>query len=567
VQLDESGKVRNLVPYLPQLLTIDRAPMRLDDHFPFDEVFSTSISPLVVHRSSRQIGKTRSIIGRLILECAMIEGRKVLVVVPRQEQSDTLSSTIFKPMIEDSPIRSMLCETNTVGNVRRRSFANGSMVFFTYALADTERTRSKTAHVLFVDEAQDMDSAHLPVLSQTMSACKTPSTWVSGTSKTLDTYLERTWLTSSQGVWQVKCHHCGFDNICCLEPEGHLISMIGEYRDDISEFEPGTVCHRCQKPVRPRLGRWVHRYPERKRDVLGFYAPQIIFPFHYAQPQKWKLFLSYRDGRQGYTTAKFYNECLGEAWDSAYKLVSIDDLKRAATLGPNTIEEARSRGRRYSMVVLGIDWGGGGDEGVSRTKGAAVGLGPDGSAEVFYGFQFEPSTDRVGEAKKIAQIAQTCGAHLIAHDIQGGIGTASESALTYMGWPAERIVPMAYQGVTGGGMVEKRVGTASRQRTYYVMHKAQTLQFLCEAIKQGKVKFFQYDYVDDNQPGLLWDFISLVEDRVDTPTGGTFRIRRSSEHVSDDFTAAVNYAAACLWEYTCRWPSLVNAPTPPDPRY
>lgn len=553
----------NLAVLLPALLTIDRNPMSLKNHFPFEEAFSLRTPRKIVHRSSRQIGKTRQIAARMILECAFRPNHKVLVVTPLQEQSDTLSSTIFRPMLEDSPIRSILCPGDSFGSVRRRDFTNGAFISYSYAGQSVSRARSKTARCLMVDEAQDMEAAHLPVLTQCLSAYNDRVVWVSGTSKTKDTLLENEWLASSQGIWHTKCHACGFDNIAALEIEGgHLLSMIGPYHDNISEKEPATQCHRCLRKINPRYGRWVHRFPERQAEHIGFYAPQPIFPFHYAQPQNWKDLLKYQRGMGGYTTAKFYNEVLGEAYDLAYKLVSIDDLKRAAQLGPNTVEEAAKRCTRYPTVVLGIDWGGGGDDGVSRTKGAAVGIAPDGKTDVFFGFQFQPSTDRVQEAKDIIKMAKVCRASIIAHDVQGGIGTASEAALTHLGWPVERIAPMAYAGVTGGGMVEFRHPGQLRRRGYYVMHKAQTLQFLTTAIREGLIRFFEYDRIDANDPGLLSDFLSLVEDKVDTPTGNNYHIRRMSKTMSDDFTSAVNYATAALWELTNRWPANVQHTLP-----
>lgn len=558
-QSSNDEPIRNFAPYLSGLLTVDRKPMTLENHFPFEETFSTCLPPEIVHRSSRQIGKTSSIAGRLILDCALIEGRKVLIVTPLQEQSDTLSSMVFKPMIENSPLRCMLRSDYGSGNVRRRDFINGSVQFFSYAGADTDRSRGKAASVLYLDEAQDLDRTHVSVLTQNMAAFHSPTLWVSGTSKTKDTFLEEKWNESSQGVWHVKCDACGFVNIACIEPEGHLLAMIGPYNEFISEKHPGTVCHRCRRAINPRYGNWVHRFPERVNKCVGFYAPQVIFPIHYAYPNKWLNLLGYMRGQSGYTTAKFYNEVLGEAYDEAYKLVTLDELKRAAVLGPNTEAEAASRGKRYRIVILGLDWGGGGAEGVSRTKGAAIGLGANGQAEVFFGFQFPPTTDRIAEAKEINRLARVCNAHFIAHDIGGDAGTSTEASLCHMGWSHDRLIPMAYVGMMGADMVERRQPTGNRSRGWYAIVKSKTLQYLCTAIKQGKVKFFQYDYVDNHNPGLLWDFLSLVEERVDTPTGGTYRIRRLNKNLSDDFTSAVNFGAAALWEYTDSWPSLVTA--------
>lgn len=359
-------------------------------------------------------------------------------------------------------------------------------------------------------------------------------------------------------MWQIKCPACGFDNVCCLEPDGHIIAMLGPYRDDISPERPGLVCSKCRKPVSPRLGRWVSRFPERARTIAGYHIPQPIMPGHCERPVKWNLLLDKMNGGQGFTTAKFYNEVLGEAFDSAFKLVSIDDLRQAAVgIGPNDERVLSDRAGKYERVFLGVDWGGGGEAGVSRTKIAAMGL-RRGDIEVFGGAQFPPSTDRVEEARQIIRYAQLCHAYVIAHDYNGA-GTASESVLTHLGWPESNIVPIQYGKVPGGKMIHCHLPGVNGGRRYYVTDKSRSLQFLSMAIRQKRVRFFDYDWVDDHRPGLLYDFTNLVEDKIETPTGEVYRIRKLSENVSDDFAHAVNYSACALWEATNAWPNLHQA--------
>lgn len=551
--------VTNLAGHLPGLLTVEGKPMSLENHFAFAPVFSTHLPPYFVLRAGRQVGKTHSVMGRLILQAAMNPGHKTLVVLPLQEQSDRLSSVICKPMIEDSPIRALLGGGDDTGSVRRREFPNRAILYFSYAFLDTDRVRSISSRWLYVDEDQDMDGAHVPVLQACTDSFADPMTFFSGTSKTKDTNLEVNWQASSQGVWTVRCTGCGFDNKACVE-DGHLLSMLGPYRDDISEARPGTVCHRCQVPVSPRHhGRWVHRYPERLKFFAGYYVPQPIVASHYANPIKWQVLLGRRDGSQGYTQAKFYNEVLGEAFDAAYKLVSISDLQAAGQgIGPNSEAVAAARAARYPRVVLGVDWGGGGEDGISRTKIAAAGLTPDGAAEVFYGASLPPSTDRVAEGQEVLRIARVVRAGLIAHDYNGG-GTVSEAVLNHLGWPASQLIPMVYQANKSGDMVAFQRPTGHRARGYYMLDKARTLQFTCMAIRSNRVRFFDYDFRSQDDRGLLHDFLALVEDKVDTPTGDVYRIRRLESGGSDDFAHATNFACCCLWESHQAWPSLAVA--------
>lgn len=561
-----ADKITNFAPYLPNFLTVDRKPMSMTDYFTFVPVFSTYLPPVIVLRAGRQVGKTQSVSGRLIMQLATVPGHKILVVLPLQEQSDRMSSIIFKPMVDDSLVQAILGYEGTMGSVRRRRFANGSMIHFSYAWLDTERVRQLSADWLYIDEAQDMDPTFVPVIKECQSARPEPIMFVSGTSKTKSTYLENSWKLSSQGIWHVPCHACGFVNVCCVEPEGHLMSMIGPARDDICEATPGTLCHRCRRPVNPRPsasggtdgGHWVHRHPERTRDQVGYYVPQPIMPIHNTIPSKWATLVGKMNGGDGYTTARFYNEVLGEAYDDAFLLVSEDDLIKAAKgIGPNSEALAMARASKYLMVVLGVDWGGDGMEGNSRTKVAAVGILHDGTAEVFFGAQFQPSTDAMFEGREVLRLANLVRAKLIAHDYNGA--ATRESVMNNLGWPARQIVPMVYRQVIGGEMVEYIQPQKARTRGYHVLDKGRAIEFVCMAIRAGRVKFFDWDFQDPARPGLIHDFTTVTADRIDTPSGRAFRVRKIHESDSDDFVHATTFAAIAGWELTRAWPNLTSA--------
>ena len=397
-----------------------------------------------------------------------------------------------------------------------------------------------------------------------MSAAASPQRLYSGTSLTKDTLLEQQWNRSSQGVWHIPCGHCGFENIAALEPDGHLISMLGPIRDDVSEARPGVVCHRCSKPsnpkpINPRHGHWVHRRPELRKSFVGYHIPQILMPGHYASRVKWTELIGKMNGV--YSTGKFYNEVLGEPYDVAVKLVGEDDLRKAAAgVGPNTEAAAVRRAPMYAQVVLGVDWGGGGEDGVSRTKCAAIGLRADGIAEVFYGAQFPPSTDRVAEGRAILKIAGFCRAKLIAHDYVGD-GRTSESVLTHLGWPVNALAPMVYRQNLGGDILTFQKPVGNRTRPFYTLDKTESLRFVCLAIRALKVRFFDFDKIDGDRPGLVCDFLALAVEQVETPTGEVYRIRRSTMAGSDDFAMACNYGLCAMWEQTRSWPNVASAGT------
>lgn len=569
----DGGAVTNLAPYIPGFLHVKGRPMRLDNHLPFEPLYSTRMPNQFVIQGGRQLGKSYSVCGRLLLQSALEIGYSSLVVTPLQVQSDRLSSLTFTPMIEDSPIRALLMPPGGgIGNVRRRDFPlTRGAIHFLYAFLSADRVRSLTANLLWVDEFQDLDGEHLPVLTACLDAVDDPVIIYSGTSKTLDTALRKTYEASSMGVWCVKCEACGYTNRAVLEPEGDLIAMIDTRpRDDISEKRPGTVCRKCRTPINPRYGRWVHRAPERMADLTGIHVPQVIMPLHACRPAKWRRLVGKMNQAEGFTTARFYNEVLGEPYDVAVKLLSEPEIRAAAVLGPRTAPEAQIRAvaSRYRFVALGVDWGGGGGDGTSRTKVAAAGFNNDGVVDIFYGAEFPPSTDPAAEAEQVVRIAGFTNATIIAHDANGS-GRTAESILVNNGrWRADRLAPMYYQAVAGGDMITYRPPDAMKSRPFYTVHKHVTLQFFCAAVRAGKVRFFADDYTDTYRPGLLRDFLALVVDHIDSPGGAkVYRVRRADTAKSDDFAHAANFAALTCWKMHSAFPDVgrgIGLTGPPD---
>lgn len=547
----------NLTPFLPGLLSIKGKSLTLDNHFVFKPLFDTKIRTRTVLHAGRQIGKSISLTALLLLRAACFTHHNSLVVLPLQEQADRLSVQYFKPMIEDSPIKALLRDDERSGSIRRRSFTNRSMITFLYAWLDAERVRGNPADCLAIDEAQDMDSAHMAVLQSCLDASENPETIISGTSKTNDTMLERQWLNSSQGVYQITCPSCAFVNIA-IRKDGHVDDMIGDYSDDISEERPGVVCAKCRKPVSPRYhGQWVHRYPERERELPGYHLPQILFPTHYAKPKKWKILL---ERRANYNPGKFSNEVLGEAYDFAVKLVSEEDLVRIALLHENTLANALEAAFNYNFRILSVDWGGGGEEGGSCTKIAVLGYAHDGRVDVIYGKQFPASTDHVNEVKFVIDVAQKLNCDFIVHDYNGG-GVTRESILTHGGWPLSRILPIVYCYDPEGPVIKFVHPKKERTRGFYHLDKSRSLQYNCFAIRGGLVRTFKYDYVNEENRGMLIDFTSLVENPVESPTGITYyRVQKSSTATSDDFANAVNMGLSVMWEFQCQgqWPNLLG---------
>jgi len=387
-KLCELGCVQTMEPLLPLLFNLNGKPYSLYDYFPFSPFFRTRMPKNVVMMTGRQVSKSTSLASHGVAVSNSIPHFSTLFVTPRYEQIRRFSTEYVGAFIKQSPVRDLWVSTETTGNVLLRTFTNGSRMFFSFALLDVDRVRGIPAQKVGIDEAQDMDPDHIPIIRETMSASKEYGiTQVTGTPKTLDNFMHGEWMRSSRAEWFTPCYGCGEWNIASLEY--HLEAMLGPPREDISEANPGTICHRCRRPINPRFGRWVHRHPDRRWTRLGLHVPQPIMPLHYAIPGKWAELKQKQEGAANTAPHVFINESLGESSATGNQLVTLPDLQAAAELPwrnhPRDPDpQVLARLREYRTTILAVDWGGGGEDGVSFTVLALLGFRTDGKIDVLW---------------------------------------------------------------------------------------------------------------------------------------------------------------------------------------
>lgn len=555
--IDNLKGVPNIAPFLPMMFSLKGEPFTLKDHFHFEPMFTTELTNRMVWKTGRQVSKSTSAAILCITQSGTIPFFNQLYITPLFETTRRFSSTYVQPFIDQSPIRNALVDGNCTKSVLQRSFKNSSILFFSYALNDATRLRGYNVDKLCVDEAQDVDPAIMDIALQCASGSKWDIAAYTGTSKTTDTLLEAHWLASSQAEWHIWCEACGYENIPAIAYD--LDKMIGprNIRREVSEESPGTVCAKCQKPIYPRTGRWVHHIPENRLICPGYHVPQIILPLHYANPAKWRTILTRREG----APHAFYNEVCGESYDIGAKLISKTELIRACQAGgwDNSIDTVDSRKDAYIFKVVAVDWGGGGETEISRTVMTGLGMLPDGTIDVLFAYRFEVANDYPHEVANIFHLMRRLEATHLVHDF-GGQGAVREHIMTTAGLPLAQLVPVAYVGTLSAGIMRfvqenPDLGT----RGYYQLHKSRAFLQTCELIRRLKIRFFKYDFIDSDRPGLINNFLSLVEHTIEGASGkSTYSIRRSATGDPDDFANAVNIGSCALFEMAGRWPDLAS---------
>lgn len=565
-------KSASLTPLLP-LLSLKGKPYTLTNHFPFEPFFKTMMPRTIIYKTGRQVSKSTSLAAQGIILSNTIPYFSTLYVTPLFEMIRRFSHNYVREFIETSPIKALFMGQRTTNQILQRSFRNGSNMYFSYAFLDAERTRGIPADRNVIDEVQDMNYDFLQIIHETVDGSPNPQITYAGTPKSLENTIARLFADSSQAEWIIKCQEggCGHWNIPTVDYD--LMDMIGPWHRDISEKCPAVVCAKCRKPLQPRTGFWQHAFPERRGEFVGYHVPQIIMPMHYASPEKWDILLGKQRGRNNTTQTTFLNEVCGESWDEGSKLVTVTDLRAAAVLPwKNVADEAVAHLDSYTHRILAVDWGGGGgrlantrtkDSDVKRlrtsyTTLAVLGRRPDGKIHCIWGHRSLRTHDFEYEARLCIEVLAKFGCSHLVHDY-GGAGGLRTALIAQAGFPSERIIHIAYHPTARKNIMVLHPARDDHPLDWYTVDKARSLQLTCQCIKNGLIQFFTYDYRSADEPGLMHDFLALIEEKVDARIGTDVYVIVRSPTMPDDFAQAVNIGSCAIWYMTESWPDLASA--------
>lgn len=550
--------IPNLAPLLPFMLSLKGKPYTLNRHFPLEPFFNTHLPRKILLKAGRQVGKSTVLAAQGVMSAATTPFFNILYVTPLFEMIRRFSHNYVRGFIEQSPIRHMLVRNTTSQNVLQRQFLNNSNLYFSFCFTDAERTRGIASSKVAIDEIQDIDGSFLPILRETMSGSELGGIEAySGTPKTLDNTIEQLWQRSSGGEWCIPCPSCKYLNVPRISHD--LVDMLGPWHDRISPECPGTVCAKCGHVIFPTDGFWVHEYPERLAEFAGYHLPQLIFPMHHSDPDKWGVLKGKESGAYNTATNVFFNEVLGESYDTGSKLLTLTELKEAAVLHENDEDIARQTIGKYDLRILGLDWGGGSDDGVSFTTYAVAGRKSDGSGiDIIYGFRSLTPHDHVREARIAIDLVQKFQCQFIAHDY-GGAGQFREKYIVDSGWPLDRLIPIQYVRAATQGIMRFIAASDMHPRNRYSLDKSRSLVLMCYQIKSKYIKLFAWNEQDATEDrAILTDLLALVEDKVDGRTGSDLYTIIRKQNMTDDFAHSCNLACCSIWHIRQEWPRVVD---------
>jgi hypothetical protein len=211
----------------------------------------------------------------------------------------------------------------------------------------------------------------------------------------------------------------------------------------------------------------------------------------------------------------------------------------------------------YAYRILAIDWGGGGEDETSFTTLAVLGWKPNGQIDVIWGKRLLTPHDHLGEARECLKVFNAFKCNFLAHDYTGA-GSLRETFINHAGVPLNKIVPIAYVRTASRDLMSMHPASRQHPRDYHLLDKARSLQLTCNCIKLKQIRFFQYDWKAKEDPGLLHDFLALIENKVETAHAGDMYTIIRNPMFKDDFAQAVNIGASALWHATGSWPNIAN---------
>jgi hypothetical protein len=184
-----------------------------------------------------------------------------------------------------------------------------------------------------------------------------------------------------------------------------------------------------------------------------------------------------------------------------------------------------------------------------------MGFRPDGTIDVIWAKRLLIGGDHLAEAVECMKWSNLFNCDFVAHDYTGA-GTVRETVMVQAGFNLDRVMAMRLVRSAAQDLLVYKPPTEINHRAHYSLDKTRSLLYTCQAIKLKQVRFFQYDRISQEMPGLISDFLALVENKADSRTSSDIYTITRNVLLTDDFAQAVNLGCAALWHINDAWPNF-----------
>jgi hypothetical protein len=244
----------------------------------------------------------------------------VLYLFPTQNDVSDFSKSRFNPIISDNPqIAKHVQATDAVSIKRvRKSHLYLRGARSTGKIEGIKQTSSQLKSVpvdrICFDEVDEMSPIMVELALERLGHSMVKEEIYLSTPSIPDYGIDKLYAESDQRVWMIRCAACGHET--CLELE---------FPSCLAELPDGQViraCKHCKKEIYPKDGHWIALYPDRSRDLVGWWISQLNSAF--VDPRRILKAFNELTGRR--QLQEFYNSKLGMAYISAENRLTIQDV-------------------------------------------------------------------------------------------------------------------------------------------------------------------------------------------------------------------------------------------------
>ncbi len=244
----------------------------------------------------------------------------VLYLFPTNLDVSDFSKGRFQTLIRDNPkeVGVFVSDTDAVSIKRVQKamlYLRGARA--TSKIEGIKKSSSQLKGVpvdrLVFDEVDEMEPSMVDLAKERLSHSEIKEEAALSTPSIPDYGIDKLYQESDQRIWMIRCDHCGTETCLELEfPECLLETSTGKVI---------RVCKKCRQEIFPRNGRWIAQYPERSKDLVGWYISQLNSA--YVDPGA--ILKAFNDPPNGNLT-EVYNSKLGMAYVAAENRLSISDI-------------------------------------------------------------------------------------------------------------------------------------------------------------------------------------------------------------------------------------------------
>jgi len=343
---------------LNKMVNENQEPIEFTNHrFMID--FYADTCDDIVSRKSAQVGFSVAAILKSFHE-AKYGKLNIIYALPTKNVVNDFVKPKVNPLItSNAPIESIVKDDSV--SLKR---VGDRFVFFKGGFSDREAI-SISGDVLVIDEYDRMpDMGVVNTFDSRLQASKNPKRWRFSNPSQVGFGVDGLYNDSNQLHWFVACHHCNYEMYLDWVKEPVDLGDLTLHTHYVDREREIYACGKCDKEISDedrRMGRWVAKYPNRKRH--GYWFSQMMAPWVSAK----RIIEQYEESNIEF----FHNFVLGKAYTPTDMIVDRAAILRATA--PSNIVR--------TQVAIGVDQDAGGQYYVAMTPQGIFAHGYVGSWE------------------------------------------------------------------------------------------------------------------------------------------------------------------------------------------